>query len=61
MMRHYFHAVVKEWRNKQMKDPKEKEYGVIIEQGDLGLGFDILNEQDQEIMKKNDEKEEKSK
>ena len=36
-----------------------KEYGAITEQGDLGLGFDILNEQDQETMRKNDDKENK--
>lgn len=27
--------------------------GVITEQGDLGLGFDILNEQDQKTYKQN--------
>ena len=24
-------------------------YGVITEQGDLGLGFDVLNEEDQKV------------
>ena len=28
-------------------------YGVITEQGDLGLGFDIFNESDQETLNKN--------
>lgn len=27
-----------------------KKFGVITEQGDLGLGFDVLNEQDQKIV-----------
>lgn len=27
--------------------------GVITEQGDLGLGFDVLNEQDQNTLKQN--------
>lgn len=27
--------------------------GVITEQGDLGLGFDVLNEQDQNTIKQN--------
>ena len=33
------------------------EYGAITEQGDLGLGFNVLNESDQEIMnrKRNEE------
>ena len=37
------------------------EYGAITEQGDLGLGFNVLNESDQEIMKRNKEKEDKEK
>ena len=60
MMVNYFKAIVKEWRNKFMTNLKDnKEYGAITEQGDLGLGFDILNEQDQETMRKNDDKENK--
>lgn len=31
-------------------------YGVITEVGDLGLGFQELNEQDQEVLKKENEK-----
>ena len=27
-----------------------KKFGVITEQGDLGLGFDVLNEQDQKVV-----------
>lgn len=37
------------------------EYGAITEQGDLGLGFNILNESDQEVMRRNKEKEDKEK
>ena len=37
------------------------EYGAITEQGDLGLGFNVLNESDQEIMRRNKEKEDKEK
>lgn len=59
-MRNYFKAIVEEWRNRYMNSLKDnKEYGAITEQGDLGLGFDILNEQDQETMRKNDDKENK--
>ena len=58
-MRNYFKAIVEEWRNRYMNTLKDKEYGAITEQGDLGLGFDILNEQDQETMRKNDDKENK--
>lgn len=36
---------------------KNQQYGAITEQGDLGLGFDIFNEQDQESLRKNLEKE----
>lgn len=39
-----------------MKDDKNKnesQYGAITEQGDLGLGFDIFNESDQETLNKN--------
>ena len=36
------------------------EYGAITEQGDLGLGFNILNESDQEIMNKKRKEEEKN-
>ena len=38
---------------------KKLEYGAITEQGDLGLGFNILNEADQEIMRRNKEKEDR--
>lgn len=31
---------------------KDIQYGAITEQGDLGLGFDIFNESDQESLKK---------
>ena len=27
----------------------DNKYGVITEQGDLGLGFDVLNDQDQKV------------
>ena len=37
------------------------EFGVITEQGDLGLGVNILNESDQEVMRRNKEKEDKEK
>lgn len=40
---------------------KDLEFGVITEQGDLGLGFNVLNESDQEIMRRNKEKEDKEK
>ena len=36
------------------------EYGTITEQGDLGLGFNILNESDQEVMNKKRKEEEKN-
>ena len=39
---------------------KDLEYGAITEQGDLGLGFNILNESDQEIMNKKRKEEEKN-
>lgn len=38
------------------KNDDSKKYGAITEQGDLGLGFDIFNEQDQEALKKNERK-----
>ena len=43
-----------------MKDMTKdnQQYGAIIEQGDLGLGFDIFNEQDQETLRKDKEKKE---
>ena len=31
---------------------KDIQYGAITEQSDLGLGFDIFNESDQESLKK---------
>lgn len=34
------------------------QYGAITEQGDLGLGFNIFNEQDQETLRKDKEKKE---
>lgn len=37
------------------------EYGTITEQGDLGLGFNVLNESDQEIMNKKKKEEENKK
>lgn len=37
------------------------EYGAITEQGDLGLGFNVLNEFDQEAIRRNKEKEDKEK
>ena len=40
---------------------KDLEYGAITEQGDLGLGFNVLNESDQEVMRRNKEKEDKEK
>ena len=43
---------------KDMIKDNEK-YGAITEQGDLGLGFDIFNEQDQEALRKDKEKKEK--
>ena len=33
--------------------------GVITEQGDLGLGFDVLNQQDQRVYKESTQKEDK--
>jgi hypothetical protein len=39
---------------------KDLEYGAITEQGDLGLGFNVLNEFDQEIMNKKRKEEEKN-
>lgn len=43
----------------------DKNYGVITEQNDLGLGFDFLNEKDQKTyhdsLGKDKEKEDKSK
>ena len=33
-------------------DNKNNQYGAITEQGDLGLGFDIFNESDQETLNK---------
>ena len=42
-----------------MKD--NKQYGAITEQGDLGLGFDIFNEQDQNTIRKTEEKNKKNK
>ena len=35
-------------KNNQNNEPK---YGCITEQGDLGLGFDVLNENDQKIVR----------
>lgn len=35
-----------------MDKNKDKQYGAITEQGDLGLGFDIFNESDQETLNK---------
>ena len=40
---------------------KDLEFGVITEQGDLGLGFNVPNESDQEVMRRNKEKEDKEK
>ena len=40
-----------------MSDQNKSNYGMITEQGDLGLGFSVLNEQDS----KNLQKEEKDK
>lgn len=40
---------------------KKLEYGAITEQGDLGLGFNVLNESDQEVMRRNKEKEDREK
>lgn len=40
---------------------KNLEYGAITEQGDLGLGFNILNESDQEVMNKKRKEEENKK
>lgn len=31
--------------------------GVITEQGDLGLGFDVLNQKDQKVYKESSQKE----
>lgn len=42
-----------------MKD--NKQYGAITEQGDLGLGFNIFNEQDQNVIRKAEEKNKKNK
>ncbi len=36
------------------------EYGAITEQGDLGLGFNVLNEADQEVMNRKKKEEEKN-
>lgn len=44
-----------------MMKKDDLQYCSITEQGDLGLGAQILNESDQEIMKKNHEKETKEK
>lgn len=41
------------------KEKKDNQYGAITEQGDLGLGFDIFNESDQETLKKNEKKDNK--
>ena len=30
----------------------DNKYGAITEQGDLGLGFTVLSEQDQEVLEK---------
>lgn len=38
-----------------------KQYGAITEQGDLGLGFNILNESDQKVMDEDNKKEEEDK
>jgi hypothetical protein len=35
------------------------EYGAITEQGDLGLGFNVLNESDQEVMNRKKREEDK--
>lgn len=37
------------------------EYGAITEQGDLGLGFNVLNESDQEVMNRKRKEEENKK
>lgn len=39
---------------------KKLEYGAITEQGDLGLGFNVLNESDQEVMNRKRKEEEKN-
>lgn len=39
---------------------KDNQYGAITEQGDLGLGFDIFTEQEQAILKENEEKNKKN-
>lgn len=37
-------------------DNKEPEYGIITEQGDLGLGFEPVSEEEQEKIDKNQKK-----
>lgn len=39
---------------------KENVYCAITEQGDLGLGAEVLNEADQSIMRENEKKDQKS-
>ena len=43
-----------------MNKNNDKQYGAITEQGDLGLGFDIFNEQDQNTLRENDKNKKKS-
>lgn len=60
-MGHYYKYIINNWRRKyKMKDMTKdnQQYGAITEQGDLGLGFDIFNEQDQETLRKDKEKKE---
>ena len=44
---------------KEKEKEKDIQYGAITEQGDLGLGFDIFNESDQESLKKNNKEKNK--
>lgn len=37
-------------------NPQDQQYGAICEQGDLGLGFDVFNEQEQKTIKEQNEK-----
>lgn len=36
-----------------------KQYGIITEQGDLGLGFDVLDHKDQKVINESVEQEKK--
>ena len=58
MMGHYYKYIINNWRKRTMKDMTKDndKYGAITEQGDLGLGFDSFNEQDQETLRKDKEK-----